>query len=457
MYDKQYLVARDRERIPEVYALHTLSDWYIGIARDLELVRVSLPDGRALCLVGHPVDLGGSLERLRNIGDIEELYELAGSWIALFETACGVELQLDAAGSLPAVYAPEHGVIAASPGLIPECPDDADLKAAFPIEENAFFPFGLTPKRGLLRLLPNHRLSLDTMTATRHWANIAPEGKHKPEDNVAFIAERLRKLLAAVAAQHALSLPLTAGYDSRALLACLPVNAEISSFTSMLDQDAVEDARVATKLAAALDMSYHAVPYLAPSAEERNAWLDSTGHCVGGRVSYNFKTVASQTAGRVMCLGLAGEVGRAFYAAGVTRGTTLTVDVLLQKLGLPLHSSGLRAASRWLGGLPDLDAQQILDLLYVEIRLGCWAGPQLIAAGPSVYRLVPFNQRPIFERALDVPHELRRKDFIPAAIVKRQRPELAELPYNPAKRSLRRRISGLIGRVIRNIQEGRAA
>jgi hypothetical protein len=453
MYNKQYVIARQRARIPESYAVHELAGWWIGVARDLDVVHVALPNTRALCLVGHPIDLGGSLERLRETGNVEDIYELAGSYIALIDTGSGVALQLDAAGTLPAVYAPEHHVIAASPGLIAECPDDAELRAAFPIERDAFFPFGLTPKRGVLRLLPNHRLSLDTMSVARHWPIALPEGRRPPAENVAFIAQRLRKLLAIVGAEHALSLPLTAGYDSRALLACMPADADISSFTSTLDRDALEDARVAAQLAAAVELPYRAAQYVAPSDEERQLWLESTGHCVGGRVTYNFKTVAAHTADRVIVGGLAGEVGRAFYSSGIARSTSVTAPLLLRKLGLPLHPSGVRAATRWLAGLPKLDALQILDLLYIEVRLGCWAGPQLIAPGPCRYRLVPFAQRAIFEHALDVPYALRRKDFIPAAIVRRERPELASIPYNAAKRSLRRRITGLIGRVIRHMPD----
>jgi hypothetical protein len=41
--------------------------------------------------------------------------------------------------------------------------------------------------------------------------------------------------------------------------------------------------------------------------------------------------------------------------------------------------------------------------------------------------------------------------------VRRQRPELAALPYNAAKRTLHKRIKGLIGRVIRNMQSRHAA
>jgi hypothetical protein len=445
MYDKQYLIARSAQRIPATYDVSRFGPWFVGSAKDLERVEVVLPDGHRLLLVGHPIDIAGSLERLRSRGDLAALDDLAGTFIVLLESSEGVELRLDASGSLPAVYAPEHGVVAAHPGLIHECAEDAELVSAFSIHANAFFPFDLTPKRGVLRLLPNHHLLLTTMRTERLWPKTLVEGVHSPEENVAFIAERLERTITALSDRGPLSLPLTGGYDSRALLACAgPVDrAHITTFTSMIDQDALADAAVAEKLAAMSGIHHCAVAYVEPTAAERRSWLDSTGQCVGGRASYNFKTVASQTRGKILCMGLAGEVGRTFFSRRQRRGTKPTAELLLYKLRLPRHNRGLEAGERWLSGLRGFDVLQVLDLLYMEVRLGCWAGPQMIAEGPCSYRVAPFNQRAIFERALDIPFELRRKDYTPAAIVRLERPELAHVPYNAAARSLRKRLSGL--------------
>jgi hypothetical protein len=434
MFAKQYVVARSAERIPAEYEVTALGPWFVGSAVDLERSELTLPEGRRVLLIGHPIDIAGSYERLRTSGDLSALDDLAGTFIVLLESPAGVELRLDAAGSLPAVYAPEHGIIAANPALIHECQDDSELIKAFPVEANAFFPFDLTPKLGVRRLLPNHQLTLETMQVQRTWPSSLAEAKHSPEDNAAFIAERIELTLAAISAHEPLSLPLTAGYDSRALLACatgLDLSC-ITAFTSMIDSG----------------VAYRAADFVLPSAAERQAWLDSTGHCVGGRASDNFKTVASQTAGRVLCMGLAGEVGRTFYSRRVRRATKPTAQLLLHKLHLPAHSRGLEAAEHWLAGLRGFDVRQILDLLYLEVRLGCWAGPQMIAEGPCKYRIAPFNQRAIFERALDVPYHLRRKDFIPAAIVRKKRRDLSLVAYNAEARTLRRKLTSLLERAV---------
>jgi len=448
MYDKQYFIARASERVPAEYEVSAFGSWFVGSARDLERIDVVLPDAdrSRLLVIGHPIDIASSFERLRTSGDLAALDDLAGSFIVLIESSAGVELLLDAAGSLPAVYAPEHGIVTANPALIHECEEDSELVSAYDIEANAFFPFDLTPKRGVHRLLPNHSLALETMRARRVWPSTLAEGVHRPEDNVAFIADRLKRTLAALSARGPLSLPLTAGYDSRALLACItqpePPEA-LTAFTSLIDEKAVADAAVAVKLAAMSGIAHRSVSFVEPSAAERLAWLNSTGRSVGGRASYNFKTVASETAGRVLCMGLAGEVGRTFYGRRVRPGTKLTPEFLLRKLGLPVHSRGVEAGARWLAELRSFDARQVLDLLYVEVRLGCWAGPQMIAEGPTTFRIAPFSQRAIFARALDIPFELRRRNYLPAAIVRGERPDLAQLPYNAASRTLHKRLKGL--------------
>lgn len=447
MYAKQFVIARNLQRLPENYKRLTFGSWYIGLAPDLEHTHITLPDNRNGLVFGHPIDCFGALAKLAATGNLEYLYDLAGSYIALFDTEHGVDLYLDACGSLPAVYAPELSLITANPNLIPDIEQDPELLRSFPIDENAFFPFGFTPKRNVWRLLPNHRLSLERMAAERHWPTILSSGKRAPHDNIVFISDRLRAVLNAVAERASISLPLTAGYDSRALLACAPVRATVSCFTSLIDHEAAEDAQMARELAGTLGMKFQSLSYVEPSTSERERWLDSTGHCVGGRASYNFKTVASVSKGKVLCLGLAGEVGRAYYGSRVLPSTQLTAERLLNKLALPISPSGIEAATNWLEEVKDLDAQQILDLLYIEVRLGCWAAPQMIADGPCLYRLIPFNQRPIYEHALDVPYPMRRAEYIPTSIVQHAQRPLSRLPYNPSKMTLRKRVSGFVDRL----------
>lgn len=448
MYAKQFIIARDLQRLPEVYECVTFGAWHVGLAPDLEHMHIKLPHNRNALVFGHPIDCFGALAKLAATGNLEYLYDVAGSYVALFETAHGTELYLDACGSLPAVYAPKLGIVAASPSLIHEIEQDSALLQSFPIEDDAFFPFGLTPKCNVSRLLPNHRLSLEQMTVERHWPTVMSNGLRTPTENIEFISDRLRALLSAVTEHAPVSLPLTAGYDSRALLACSPIGANISCFTSLIDREAEEDARLARDLAGTHGVEFQSVHYLEPSPSERECWLGSTGYCVGGRASYNFKTVASISADKVLCLGLAGEVGRAYYGSRIVPSTQLTAERVLHKLGLPLSSLGIEAAADWLDGVRGLDAQQTLDLLYIEVRLGCWAAPQMIADSPCLFRFIPFNYRPIYEHALDVPYALRRAEYIPASIVRHAQPSLSQFPYNPSKLTIRKRVIRLVDRIL---------
>lgn len=437
MYEKQYVISRDDAGLPASYRRYAIGEWHIGVARDLDVLPLPLCGDRVGYLIGHPIDFEGVL-RSPIEGDLENsLYNIAGSYIGIVQADNDIRVYLDACGSLPAVYCPAHGIVAANVDLISTVPYSGQLQEQFRIDADKFFPFTLTPKEGVHRLLPNHSLSLSSWVVERHWPKVLTECARSPEQNIDLIIDRLTGMLSPLVAEHPISLPLTAGYDSRALLAsltALSAKGDITYFTSVIDKAAADDAEVASKISRDLGLRYREAQFVRPTEQERDHWLASTGRCVGGRASYNFKTVAGEVNDRVVCMGLAGEVGRTFYSAGIEKRTPLSAGLLLKKMGLPLTELSGREAQHWLAELAGFDSQQIMDLLYIEIRLGCWAGPQMIADVPARFKTIPFNQRPIFEYMLDTPFSLRAKEYIPDSIVRRLAPRLAEYPYNPRKR-----------------------
>ncbi|HEY5808301.1 MAG TPA: hypothetical protein VIT67_10060 [Povalibacter sp.] len=452
MYEKQYVISRGDANLPASYRRCRIGEWHIGVASDLDVLPLPLSGDRVGYLIGHPVDFEGVL-RAPIENDFENaLYKIAGSYVAIVQADNDIRLYLDACGSLPAVYCPAHGIVAANVDLIAAVPYSRQLQRQFPIDANMFFPFTLTPKGGVHRLLPNHFLSLSTWIAERHWPKVLTEGTRSPDQNIDLIISRLTGMLSLLVTEHPISLPLTAGYDSRALLASLTtLNAkgDITYFTSLIDKAGVEDAEIAGKIAEELGLRYRKAQFVDPTEQERDHWLASTGRSVGGRASYNFKTIAREVNDRVTCMGLAGEVGRTFYGAGIEKKTPLSAGLLLKKLGLPLTELSDRDAQHWLAEFAGFNSQQIMDFLYIEIRLGCWAGPQMIADAPARFRTIPFNQRPIFECMLDTPFALRSRQYIPTSIVRRLTPKLIQYPYNPGKRgSLWRRGARLVHRMI---------
>ena len=222
-------------------------------------------------------------------------------------------VHLDAIGSQPAVYHAESGTVASSPGLI-DAEDDAGLVAAFDVvARDGWYPFGLTPKRGVKRLLPNHALDLGTFEARRHHAG--------PEPGSVATAEAARVVVHAAGAVGAafghvgFRVGLTAGRDSRLLLAALRPHLRPARFVTSRSggRSNAVDVQVARRLAGIAGVRHHVVDRRPASEAELAAWLDQVGHVrAGSRGTY----APREPVRGVMLNGAAGEVARAYYRDG---------------------------------------------------------------------------------------------------------------------------------------------
>ena len=70
---------------------------------------------------------------------------------------------------------------------------------------------------------------------------------------------------------------------------------------------------------------------------------------------------------------------------------------LVQRMGLPLADRIIERGDQWLDGVPCENAFTILDLLYLEQRVGCWASPQLYGHVGQLFTVYPFNHRDIID------------------------------------------------------------
>ena len=150
---------------------------------------------------------------------------LLGPWTAILRPADGAWARLYLGPTHSAVVWLERRLVAAvSPTLFPGLVRDMELsRAVDPLATRRFYPFGLTPFRGVLRLLPNHALLLPECHPVRHWP--PPHGLGPPvplQEAARRIVGHARRALAVQARTYeAFVVPLSAGRDSRAVLACL--------------------------------------------------------------------------------------------------------------------------------------------------------------------------------------------------------------------------------------------
>jgi hypothetical protein len=72
----------------------------------------------------------------------------------------------------------------------------------------------------------------------------------------------------------------------------------------------------------------------------------------------------------------------------------------------------------------------VLDLLYVEQQLGCWAGPQQYGGQAPVKSAPPFCDRRLFDLMLSLPCEYRFAQRLAPDLIAKLWPELLMIPFN---------------------------
>jgi len=356
---------------------------------------------------------------------------LIGSFCVIVTDPLRPGVATDACATLPVVFSPSRQRVGSTPLALgvdlvlgSDCLTDDELL------KDAWYPFGLTPYEGLQRLLPNHHLSLDTFLAQRFW----PENLETKSEALQPVVDALRASIAPLHDRKVpVRLPLTAGRDSRLLLGITLVEAlPVTTYTLVASTPSV-DSHVARSLAALCDIE-HAVyrPQLRSTAE-RQRWFEMTGWCVGG-VNARTRQPAAIVDGIALELsGTGGEIARGYYwRDGDDVGGPLSGRDLVGRFGLPPRRRFIEAADRWLVAVEEFDLATVLDLAYCEMRVGCWAAPQIYGTGKRHRQVAPFCQWPFVKAVRRLPEELRRCDQLSQTLLEGLAPELLSIPFQQA-------------------------
>jgi hypothetical protein len=298
-----------------------------------------------------------------------------------------------------------------------------------------WFPLRETLHDELRALLPNHVLDLDTGVQRRFWPVRAIE-PDEPDAAADAAAERLRRIVEAGARRFPLALALTAGIDSRMVLAALRDRRE-ELFAFSFDRHGRgdrDDVRIPAEMLARFGLRHHRLPCDAPDDPEQRAWFEAS-HAAPSETRW---TEARDLArhlppGSVRVSGHASETARAFYRP--------RVDTSLRRLMRRNHPGSVRAAKRagaaWYDearALAERTGYAVRDLYYWESRMGRWAAATQSQYDFAAETFAPFACRGLLEPllAVDECHRRGREgSALSLAIVERLWPELAEYPVNP--------------------------
>jgi len=368
-----------------------------------------------------------------------KLNGLGGRFAAVYLNSDSDRFYLDPTGSLAAVYCKDYPVIASTCNLIPQTKDlrqNLALVQAIGVPQRVgYYPFGLTPWPGIVRLMPSHYLDLRKWTAKRHW----PPGPRfdptpHPEETVQEIAALIEEFISGVAKVAPIQLALTGGDDSRALLACSrPSLSSVRCITTQLpDIQARIDCAYGRRIAKKFGLDYSMLVWKKPSPAEIESWLYCTGMCIMDRITTCVRTDDEQLdRTRITLLGLGGEVGQGhFWTRPYDLVVPLSCDELLRRFRFPSLDVVAQAASDWLNGLQTFDGFEKLDLFILEQRYGGWAGPAMYGAYQARFVTYPYNSRRIYEKMLSMPQDYRRSERLPLDLIRLKWPELLEIPIN---------------------------
>ncbi|MFV0515690.1 MAG: hypothetical protein ACK5MY_18915 [Jhaorihella sp.] len=430
-----------------------IGNFFLRTGPGIETIPVLDQSGKPVgLLLGFPIDLQGKrllkapeeFTAACTLGDNPDLFaervigSLAGRFIFLVQTGLWSRLYPDSLAQVPCVFDPDMKIAASSGYALLDNDDywrrfDKDLYNQLDVSREGWFPGGLTAHIGIDRLLPNHYLDLNEWKTARYWPGKKIEIINDPADRVAEIIESVRSQIEIIleGSEKKLAQALTAGRETRALLACSKPYLQHIDFVTVVGPDRHEtDTHVAKRISKEMNLSHLTLPRIKADQNQRERFVRRGGHCVGDSNADYHPSVWPLAANHVLLGGLGGEIGRAFFwRASDTPETAISAGGMISRLGLPQVSSLEERLETWLDGLNGQDAFSILDLAYIEHRMGPWYGSQF-CCDPTLVRLSPLTSRNIVDILIRLPPDWKRDNRFFAEIIRQAWPELGSYPYN---------------------------
>lgn len=445
--DGQFLLSKKALFFQDNWNMRESNGWILATHPDLPVIDVQTPEGSHLgWIIGFPINLSSCIvtEKLvihANINDEDkvknvegQLYELGGRYVAII-LGCGISrLYLDPGGSLSVVYSLDEQVIASTPALI-KLDDGFDknlIKSLKMPNSGKYYPFGLTPRKNIRRLLPNHFFDLESWKSIRHWpVKNTLSVVNNFSENIKTIIKIIKNNLQAVANNYFIHMSLTAGRDSRMLLACVREISDKVLFFTFAEKKQTADIHIANILSSQLNLNHKVLQIECANDTEQKDWLYRVGHCVSGQILNIHPTLRHLDRKYALLPAMAGEVARAYYWSDDEDIGCLDPLDILERLHFPAFPPLLEVTERWFSEISDFPSSVIMDLAYIEQRLGCWAGPQMYGNdNRSVCHLWPLSHRMIFESMLRFPSAYKQKQQLVEDICVLEWPELLNLPFN---------------------------
>jgi len=383
-------------------------------------------------------------------GFFEQTYKFGGRWVLIVNDGKNVRLFNDAAGLRQVFYTDmsQTGVLwcASQPRIIAGlCGLEMDPDAVDFIDSYEFrkkleyrFPAYSSPYREIAHLLPNHYLDLKTGTRHRHWPN-GPLKDMSPDDAIEEAASMLTSLLTGISRRFDLAISLTAGLDSRIVLAASRSLRDRISFMTVRQIDKPDDhpdVAVASELLSRLALKHDVVrSSLIMEPEFLRVFSNNVpvAHAIYAPDAHAILHYSKQTMAAVT--GSVSEIGRCSFRSKLSKSDRALISARdlasLQGMGESRFADDHFTA--WLDQLGDIYNYHILDLFEWEQGHGSWLAMcqlEFDIAWREIF--TPFNCRHLLMTLLAVNDKYRKPPYeLHEKLIRRLWPELLSVPVNP--------------------------
>lgn len=375
--------------------------------------------------------------------------QLGGRWVLLVESddysillhdACGLRQVFYSDRTHSDAFCASQASTAAKVYRLEDDPEAIDgflRTKSYQSHREPWWPGDSTRFRGVRCLLPNHYLDLRTREAHRYGLS-EKLCQNAVGDASCAGAGLLTNLVQGAAERYQLALPITAGWDSRVLLAvCHHIGAGPYCYTLKMAGygDDHQDIRIPKQLLASIRLKHHVIDCTTAASAEFIAFyknLTDPAHDEACVIADGLQR--GYPDGFVSLSGHCSEVARCFYQLKPEAGPT-TPEALAKIAQMDASPFVLAQFRRWLEGARSVTAQTgipLSDLFYWEQRAGRWA-----ANGQAQWDLVherfsAFNCRPLLLAFLATDAKYRQPDYLLyRRLIQQLAPDMLREPINP--------------------------
>ncbi len=397
----------------------------------------------------------------------EKTYCYGGRWIMIAGDGNDYYLFNDAAGHRQIFYTmADHGHgfwCASQPRLIAEITGRRMSREAcrfidsYEFRKNAEYrwPGYGSPYSEITHLLPNHYLNLRTGIRKRYWPS-RPLKQTPLEQAVETASKMLKGLMEAASHRFDLAISLTAGLDSRVVLAAsrkVVANSPVMTVRQIDKPQDYADVTVASQVAEMLGLKHDVIhsslivddDFL--SCFKQNTALPHYIYAPDAHAIYN-----CYHRNKVAVTGSISEIGRLSFRSQLGKPESEPIDgydlARLQHMGRQPYA--VKEFDTWLSGLGNIHNIPLLDLFEWEQGHGNWLAMCHMEFDIGWKDLLaPFNCRDLLTLLLSVDSSHRNSpDYtLYKEIINTLWPELLKVPINPQKIHTKNKIAALKAKI----------